>query len=879
MADDRKVAFNWYLNRQGPRGPQGVKGDTGFSPNITVETDTLNEYILRITNEGGYFLTSNLREHKEDRGGTYIRYDRENGTMYAGEADTATDAKAGMIKIATAEDVEAEDESTAVTPAILADYVAGIGGAPIDDTTVSSSKVWSSEKTSQSIAAVSNQVTANTTDISNIKTALPNKQNKLTAGTNITIEGDVISATGSGSGDVTLAGNNYFTGNNTFTGATKFDNDVNIHGANLEVAGVLDATSAKITNLQVPNTLTSSGEINAVSIKAAGIVNNQNGKHYLTQASITAGTNVAIEETTEGVKISATGGGGSEPPSNMMTTDTTQADLSGTKYWVSGAKLGIGSGLILDENFVNVAGGKLDISKQVVDGFEDTPVIHTSSPYIVLSARQKIKFNYDGSTGYYDILDSSHLGDYVDGTTITYTNNKLTAVGGGGSVDIAANLPLKIVNGVISLDVDGQTIQIVDGKLHANLDELGNEVNTLAGDISSVQADLTKKQDKLTAGSNITISTDNIISATGVLSSEKHGLEGDYCSRYGIVDCPNGILEEGTGQVTLKAGVVMQMTETDGLTTNASDMSHTITSTVDFDLFYTSGSLLEATKVIFSEQEPEDGVTGVLAWYNGTKWQFKSNDEGNVWRAAPAVRLAHCHITDGNITRIDYIGNRHLNKVIPVTTDTAQIITGAKTFSNEINVSTVKGQSGNIISRESISNGIVFGNTEQTIRISGLSVLDKNNRKFLTQSTVTAGSNNLTISETLHGIQVTCDSPTNAQFATLQDTVATKTTMVQAAQASMPSERAIDLTLGASGSTYTAPADGYFTIRKFGTSAYQFIGLYGAVTSEVVCPIQNFDAAVYIPAAKGQSVACYYSLAGETKEFKFVYAVGSEPST
>lgn len=203
MADDRKVAFNWYLNRQGPRGPQGVKGDTGFSPNITVETDTLNEYILRITNEGGYFLTSNLREHKEDRGGTYIRYDRDNGVMYAGEADTATDAKAGMIKIATAEDVEAEDESTAVTPAILVDYVVGTGGASIDDTTVSSSKVWSSEKTSQSIAAVSNQVATNTIDISNIKTALPNKQNKLTAGTNITIEGDVISATGGG-GSYTL---------------------------------------------------------------------------------------------------------------------------------------------------------------------------------------------------------------------------------------------------------------------------------------------------------------------------------------------------------------------------------------------------------------------------------------------------------------------------------------------------------------------------------------------------------------------------------------------------------------------------------------------------------------------------------------------------
>ena len=302
MADDRKVAFNWYLNRQGPRGPQGIKGDTGFSPNITVETDTLNEYILRITNEGGYFLTSNLREHKEDRGGTYIRYDRENGTMYAGEADTATDAKAGMIKIATAEDVEAEDESTAVTPAILADYVVDVGGAPIDDTTVSSSKVWSSEKTSQSIAAVSNQVATNTTDISNIKTALPNKQNKLTAGTNITIEGDVISATGSGSGDVSANGDNTFTGKNTFNGETTFKGHTSTINQEAEMLTV--NSSATFKDAYVTGTLSSVGEISAVSIQAAGIKNNQNNKYYLNQASIIAGSdNLVIAEKDEGIKL------------------------------------------------------------------------------------------------------------------------------------------------------------------------------------------------------------------------------------------------------------------------------------------------------------------------------------------------------------------------------------------------------------------------------------------------------------------------------------------------------------------------------------------------------------------------------------------------
>lgn len=91
-----------------------------------------------------------------------------------------------------------------------------------------------------------------------------------------------------------------------------------------------------------------------------------------------------------------------------------------------------------------------------------------------------------------------------DGTT-AYNSLDYFSSDGGGSTNITATLPLKIVDGAISLEVDGQTIQIVDGKLHANLDELGNEVNTLAGNVASVQADLLNKQDKSTA---VTINTD-----------------------------------------------------------------------------------------------------------------------------------------------------------------------------------------------------------------------------------------------------------------------------------------------------------------------------------------------------------------------------------
>ncbi len=115
--------FKYYLARQGVRGPQGPQGEKGFSPDISVEKDTLSEYILRITNEGGYFLTTNLREHKEDRGGTYIRYDRAKGVMYAGDADYASTEKYGIVRLATEEDLLTQEESLAVSSAILNGYL------------------------------------------------------------------------------------------------------------------------------------------------------------------------------------------------------------------------------------------------------------------------------------------------------------------------------------------------------------------------------------------------------------------------------------------------------------------------------------------------------------------------------------------------------------------------------------------------------------------------------------------------------------------------------------------------------------------------------------------------------------------------------------
>ena len=61
---DNGQNLNIAISSENLRGPQGVKGDDGedgFSPKITVKTNTATEYILTITTKDGSFDTPNLR--------------------------------------------------------------------------------------------------------------------------------------------------------------------------------------------------------------------------------------------------------------------------------------------------------------------------------------------------------------------------------------------------------------------------------------------------------------------------------------------------------------------------------------------------------------------------------------------------------------------------------------------------------------------------------------------------------------------------------------------------------------------------------------------------------------------------------------------------
>lgn len=104
---------------------------------------------------------------------------------------------------------------------------------------------------------------------------------------------------------------------------------------------------------------------------------------------------------------------------------------------------------------------------------------------------------------------------------------------------------------------------------------------------------------------------------------------------------------------------------------------------------------------------------------------------------------------------------------------------------------------------------------------------------------------------------------------------------IKMAHNAMPSNTYIDLTLGASGSTYTAPADGWFYVNKIAGADWHYVTITN--TSKVSTGYSDWRSdyrtsplTPMLPVQKGDVVVIEYNATGATQAFKFIYAQGSE---
>lgn len=109
---------------------------------------------------------------------------------------------------------------------------------------------------------------------------------------------------------------------------------------------------------------------------------------------------------------------------------------------------------------------------------------------------------------------------------------------------------------------------------------------------------------------------------------------------------------------------------------------------------------------------------------------------------------------------------------------------------------------------------------------------------------------------------------------------ASDTGNIQMAKASMPSNTYVDLTLGASGSTYTAPANGwfYFTIQTTNSNSSYF-GIFNTsnnMRDGKWTTLGSANIASYMPARKGDVIEISYTNGTPISDCRFIYAQGSE---
>lgn len=90
-----------------------------------------------------------------------------------------------------------------------------------------------------------------------------------------------------------------------------------------------------------------------------------------------------------------------------------------------------------------------------------------------------------------------------------------------------------------------------------------------------------------------------------------------------------------------------------------------------------------------------------------------------------------------------------------------------------------------------------------------------------------------------------------------------------------PTSQYDDLTLGASGTTYTAPADGYVYLWKASNAVNQYITLTNNSNGLAIhqwSPLSGGGCAGYVPVKKGDIVTITYTAGGSTNMFRFIYA-------
>lgn len=766
--------FNFFLNRQGIQGRKGDKGDTGFTPTISVSEQTLNSYKLKITNEYNEFETPNLIGNLgvTDNGGTYLRYDPTTGTVSTGEIDGATTEVVGGVRKSTDADLTNLSADTVVTPANVADMLPLILEAGTDNVTITQDEATSKTK---------------------------------------------ISVKGGGAGDVTAAGNNRFTGDNTFTGK------VNIAGGALTVDGLANLNQTTAQHLNAVS-ITSTGEINAVSVKAAGLrsddIQTTENKKYLTELDVDNQTIQVVE----GKLHCNLDELGNEVNDLTGRVTANEADISTMKTNKQN-KLTAGTNVTLTD----LTDGTVRIDATGGGGISDIPIATTTTA-------GKVK---------------------PDGTTITITDDgTISAVGGGGggaTIDDSTTATTSVWS---SSKTNTEITTVADEvvQVQGDVASLDGDVSTLKTDVSGLKTDA---QNAITGINDQIFDVSNISTKPVFTKRWKFGSAPDIYQQIRMYS--SGIVYDDLCAKTLKVNPSVSST---GLISSGLQLSFTN----NYGKVSTQG--INTNKLVLTGGENREIVVGSgvpkmnIGNYPSSQNLYPILTSYNT-KAGDGINIT----TEGDNVTISATGGGSAPTNM-VTTDTVQDITANKTFYGEIRVGAENNYA--ILAKFS-KEPLPFG--DSTI----LEHIDLGEADF-----VVKGNLGKKVYET--------DKYVYKEYINVDD-LADSTRQYnnsissQIAHMAMPSNKYIDLTLGASGTTYTAPADGWAVAYDFVAQTNTLVAIFRTgdlhLGMRTARPTTRSYADCYIPCSKGDTFRVEYGDQtgnANTPKLRYFYAKGSEPT-
>lgn len=275
---------------------------------------------------------------------------------------------------------------------------------------------------------------------------------------------------------------------------------------------------------------------------------------------------------------------------------------------------------------------------------------------------------------------------------------------------------------------------------------------------------------------------------------------------------------------------------------------------------------------------PENGASPTIGYtYYGTDESLYGKEQ--TFLRTEDVDNSTIKIVDGKLTASGG-GSAPTNMV---TTDTDQTIEGVKTFTQDITAPNIKTTANGTIKlahpMNNASGLITLSNDYGQLSITS-SLQGNNNLLGVVRGTTYALINGDNIeTKDKDGNVHTYINTQNIDTTYMKwDSTSKKLKVDTAAVAhlAMPSITNVDLTLGASGTTYTAPADGYVCIGFFGNVGGNF---------EILAQVSNSVSYVtgaarcQCPVLKGNFTCWYQNLLSDDRlVFYFAYAIGTVPT-